>query len=224
MYAPSIQQLSLPELQAAFLSLRSRILTHAQFIFRDVACADRKAECISETIALAWKWFLRLVEKGKDPRRFASVLAGYTALAVKNGRRLCGQLRAKDVMNPVAQRRHGFKLETLPCSTRTCQEDRYGVAGGQRRQDEFEERLRDNTRTPPDEQAMFRLDFAAWLSSLTTRERKIVRAMARNERTRDLSHQFDVSPGRISQLRRDFALSWRKFCAEAGPEKARVMA
>jgi len=224
MYARSIQQLSLPELQAAFLSLRVRIVTHARFIFRDVSCDDRRADCISETIALAWKWFLRLVEKGKDPRRFASVLAGYAARAVKNGRRLCGQLRAKDVMNPVAQRRHGFRLETLPCSVRTCQEDRYGVVGGQRRQDEFEERLRDNTRTPPDEQAMFRLDFAAWLNSLTVRERKIVRAMARNERTRDLSQQFGVSPGRISQLRRDFAQSWRDFCAEAEPEKAKATA
>jgi hypothetical protein len=224
MYARSIQQLSLPELQAAFLSLRPRIVTHARFIFRDVECDERKADCLSETLALAWKWFLRLVEKGKDPRGFASVLAGYAARAVKNGRRLCGQLRAKDVMNPVAQGRHGFRLETLPCSTRTCQEDRCSVVGGQRRQDEFEERLRDNTRTPPDEQAMFRLDFASWLKSLTARERKIVRAMARNERTRDLSQQFGVSPSRISQLRRDFALSWRDFCAEAGPEKARATA
>ena len=224
MYARSIQQLSFPELQAAFLSLRPRILTHAQFIFRDVDCEDHKADCISETIALAWKWFLRLVEKGKDPRGFASVLSGYAARAVKNGRRLCGQLRAKDVMNPVAQRRHGFRLETLPFSTRTCQEDRYGVAGGQRRQDEFEERLCDNTRTPPDEQAMFRLDFVAWLNSLTARERQIVRAMARNERTRDLSQQFGVSPSRISQLRRDFALGWQDFCADAGLEKARATA
>jgi hypothetical protein len=67
MYARSIQQLSLPELQAAFLSLWPRIVTHARFIFRDVECDERKADCIRETLALAWKWFLRLVEKGKDP-------------------------------------------------------------------------------------------------------------------------------------------------------------
>ena len=51
-------------------------------------------------------------------------------------------------------------------------------------------------------------------------ERKIVRAMARNERTHDLSQQFGVSPGRISQLRRDFALSWQDFCAEPGQTRA----
>jgi FixJ family two-component response regulator len=77
---------------------------------------------------------------------------------------------------------------------------------------------------PPDEQAMFRLDFAAWLNSLTTRERQIVRAMARNERTRDLSQQFGVSPSRISQLRRDFALSWQDFCADAEPGQAKATA
>jgi hypothetical protein len=224
MYARSIQQLSLPELQAEFLSIRPRILTHAHFMFRDVDSEERKADCISETIALAWKWFLRLAEKGKDPRGFVSVLAGYAVRAVQNGRRLAGQLKAKDVTNPLAQRRHGFKVETLPLSTRTCQEDRYGAVGGQRHQDEFEERLHDNTRTPPDQQAMFRLDFAAWLKSLTIRERKIVRAMARNERTLDLSQQFGVSPGRISQLRRDFALSWEDFCAESRPERGMVTA
>jgi hypothetical protein len=38
--------------------------------------------------------------------------------------------------------------------------------------------------------------------------------MARNERTMDLSKQFDLSSGRISQLRRQFKDHWDHFCAD----------
>lgn len=38
--------------------------------------------------------------------------------------------------------------------------------------------------------------------------------MLRNERTKDLSKQFQVSPGRISQMRRDSEKGWRRFCGD----------
>ena len=34
--------------------------------FRDVRCAIRKADCITQTTAIAWKWFCRLMKKGRD--------------------------------------------------------------------------------------------------------------------------------------------------------------
>src|SRR5208282_4950435 len=68
-----------------------------------------------------------------------------------------------------------------------------------------------DTRTPVPEQAAFRIDFPEWLSTLTARERRIIAEMARNERTKDLSRRFQLSPGRISQLRREFHDAWRQF-------------
>jgi hypothetical protein len=142
------------------------------------------------------------------------VLAAYAARAVRCGRRLCGQGGGKDVLSPLARQRHGFAVEGLPHSVRAAHEDRYGVAGGQRRQDAWEERLRDNTQTPVADQVAFRLDFPAWLRTLTARKRRLVRAMARNERTLDLSRRFDVSPARISQLRRELHAGWRRFLGD----------
>ena len=52
--------------------------------------------------------------------------------------------------------------------------------------------MRDNTQTPVPEQVCFRLDFPAWLETLTGRERCKVREMANNERTQDLSKWFDL--------------------------------
>ena len=69
---------------------------------------------MSEMIALAWKHFHRLVERGKEPERFLITLVNAVARAVKAGRRLCGREKSRDVMSPVAQRRHGFRLEALP--------------------------------------------------------------------------------------------------------------
>lgn len=199
-------------LHARFLVLLPRIERHAQIYFRNEKCPIKKADFVAEMVALCSKWIVRLAEQGKDGFRFPMALARYAAWAVKSGRRLAGQEKAKDVLSPVAQQRHGFRVESLPISTRVAWDQLYGIVGGQRLTDECEERLRDNTQTPVPDQVAFRIDFPAWLSTLTGRERRLIRAMIRNERTKDLARRFELSPGRISQLRREFQQGWRRFC------------
>jgi hypothetical protein len=206
--------LSLTHLHAAFLTILPRIERHALIYFRYLRCPHRKDDAIQETLALAWRWFVRLIEKGKNPLSFPMVLAAYAARAVKCGRRICGQERGKDVMSALAQQRHHFSVEALPFSLISSFEERYSLAHGQQKQDTFEERLRDNTQTPVPEQVCFRIDFPAWLTTLTPRERRLVDEMAQNERTFDLSQRFDLSPGRISQMRRELHNDWARFCGE----------
>lgn len=197
-----------------FLTILPRIRTHARIYFRDVACAETRADRVAETIALAYQWFQRLAERDKDATQFPAALATLAARAVGSGRRLAGIERVRDVMSRRCQRRHGFSVESLPASPRRSHEDLYGAGNGQRRQDEWEQRLVDNTATPPDEQAMFRCDFHDWLKSLSVRERQLVRLMARNERTKDLARRFGVSAGRISQQRRSLHDDWRRFTGD----------
>ena len=201
-------------LHALFLGLLPRIERHATVYFRYIDCPARRADAVAEAVALAWMWFVRLARRGKDASQFPMALAGYVARAVSNGRRLCGMERSKDVLSAAAQKRRGFRVEPLPTSSRTDHERLHGAPHGQARQDTFEERLRDNTVTPVIDQVAFRIDFPAWPATLGARERRLVRAMARNERTLDLSRQFDLTPGRISQLRRQFHHSWRLFQGE----------
>jgi hypothetical protein len=203
------------ELESAFLALLPRIEAHARIYFRHLKCAHQKADAVQEMCALAWKWLLRLHEKGKDPSCFVTAFVTFLARAVNSGRRLAGKAKAKDVLNPYTQQRHGFKVEYLPTSFRAGQEHLYASPLGQELQDELEERLQDNTITPVLEQVMFRLDFMAWLRTLTPRERRMIRGMMRNERTMDLSKKFEVSPGRISQMRREFHAGWQRFCGDA---------
>jgi hypothetical protein len=201
-------------LQVRFVRLLPRIELHAQVYFRDVRCAGQRADCIAEVSALCWKWFVALSQRGKNAAEFVSTLAGFAARAVRSGRRVCGQERGKDVLSASAQQRHGFQVEALPLTTRTAHAELYGHPQGQQHLDCYEERLRDNHVTPVLDQVAFRIDFPAWLETLTARERHIIRAMADSQRTRDLSRRFQVSPARISQLRREFKQDWDRFCAD----------
>lgn len=200
-------------LHARFLALVPRLERHARIYFRHLKCQVQQEDAVQETIALAWKWFRRLVARGKDVEKFPMVFSFLVARAVRCGRRLCGMHKSQDVMNHQAQVRFGFTVAPLPTSTCTSFENLYAV-NGQRKLDEFEERLQHNLATPVDEQVQFRLDFRAWLKTLSGRERRIIKAMARNERTKDLARQFELSAARISQLRREFMEDWRRYWSE----------
>ena len=113
--------------------------------------------------------FVRLVNRGKKPEQFPTAITAFAGRAVKSGRRLGGQQRAKDVMSPLAQRRHGFAVSSLP---------EFSSLDG----NALEEAPHDNTQTPPDEQAAFRLDFPAWLCCRGERNAAADRALCDGDR------------------------------------------
>jgi DNA-directed RNA polymerase specialized sigma24 family protein len=194
------------ELQFAFLALLPRIETHARIYFRHVKCPDRKQDCVQEVIALAWKWFVRLAERGKDASGFGSALATLAARSVRSGRRVCGQERARDVLSPVAQRRRHFCVGRLPD---------FGTLTN----NPLMEALHDNTASPVPEQVCFRLDFPGWLRTLGPRNRRIAEDMALGFTTSELSRKYGVSPSRISQLRAEFHADWARYCGELPDEE-----
>jgi hypothetical protein len=201
-------------LQVHFLAILPRIEEHAQVRFGFLRCPGRREDAIAEVVALAWKWFLRLIEQGKDIDQFVSVLADYAVRHVRCGRKLCGQERAKDVMSARAQRSKGFSAEPLNGSTRRSMEDLLGDPHAQEQIDAFEDRLRDNTQSPVPDQAAFRIDHPAWLSQLGPRNRAIAEDMALDLGTFELAERHKISAGRISQLRRELHLDWRRFHGE----------
>jgi hypothetical protein len=213
--------MSVAQLQREFLAMQPRILTHAQIACRHLRCSARRADYVAEVIALCWKWFRSLAQRNKDARRFVSVLASYAARAVRSGRRVCGQLKAQDVLSERAQRRHDFHVERLATSTRADFHTIYSSVCGQHRLDALEEQLQHNLATPIPDQIAFRLDFPAWLLTRTERDRRLIRDMMRSERTLDLAKKYGISPARVSQLRRHYLEDWTRYCADVfGPMPA----
>lgn len=201
---------SLEQLQRQFLALLPRIESQAGNCFAYLRCPAERADKIAETVALAWKAYLRLIETGKDMSQFVATFTFFVARSVKCGRLLAGMIKSKDVLNPQAQKRFGFKVETLPQSTSRFSREPHG----QRQQDAFERRLQDNRITPVPEQVAFRIDFSRWYGTRCRRDRAIIGCMLLDERTQDLSRKFGISPSRVSQLRREFYLDWLRFQGE----------
>lgn len=192
---------SVCELHPRFLNLLPKLETHAGIYFRFVTCPQNRADCVAETVALAWKWFVALGRRGKDANEFPVTFCRYAARAVGVGRRLCGKAKSKDVMNEREQQRLGFTVGTLPNFTTL------GV-------NPLMEALHDNTRTPPPDAAAFRIDWPAWLKTRTQRDRRLIDRMVMSDRTGELAHSFGLSPARVSQLRREYQADWRRFHGE----------
>ncbi len=129
----------------------------------------------------------RLFSLGKAELAYPSVLARYGAAQAREGRRVGGRLNANDVMSHYAQRRRGFEVEWID---HMMPEDR--------------------TATPA-EVATARMDIAAWLETLTPRNREIASLLAVGESTGETAKRFGLSPGRISQLRGELCESWEAF-------------
>lgn len=193
----------LAELHEQFLAILPRIKLHGQIHFRDMISPERKEDAIQEMIGLAWCWFRRLAERGKDGRLFPTAIATYAARAVKCGRRVCGQERSRDVLSPLAQQRHNFAVNSLPI---------YSPLDS----NPYSEALAENTVSPIPDQVQFRLDWPAWLATRTERDRRIIDDMVMSERTQPLAHKFGVSPSRISQLRREYHDDWASFVDDHG--------
>jgi hypothetical protein len=193
---------SLHALQATFLSsVLPKVLSHGRVYFRHLRSAELKEEYVAEMVALTWRWHLRLAERGKDSTRFPTALATFAARAVRCGRRLAGMDRAKDVLSRVAQKRKGFAVGKLPD---------YSALDGS----PLHEALHDNTQSPVVEQVCFRFDFPSWRASRTDRDRRVLDDLMLGERTLDVAGKHGLSPGRVSQLRREFHDDWEFFCAE----------
>lgn len=192
-----------PKWHALFLAMLPAIRRHALVAFRDLATEARE-EAVQEVTANCCVAFARLVQQGRSERAFATVLARFAVAQVRDGRRVGTSQNVRDVMSPCAKKKP-IAVERL---------DRFDKHEG-----EWVEAIVEDTRTPVLDQVWFRIDFPHWLSTLSSRDRQVARALAVGNTTKDVAQRFRVSPGRVSQLRRELYESWQRFHGEADEPK-----
>lgn len=173
------------------------VQTIGRIRFRGLPAAERE-EALAEAMAAALVSFVRLTERGKTPASFATRLARVAVLRVLAGRVTACPDRSYDVSSRLARQRWGFRLESLDSLSR---------APGQ----EWEAFLAENRRITPADLAASRIDFREWLGQMPRRRRAIAETLAAGYRTEEVAEFFRLSPGRVSQLRREFEASWHKF-------------
>jgi len=161
---------------------------------------------VQEVLVNAMLAYVRLFERGRVACAYPTVLARFAVAQYRVGRRVGAKLNGSDVLSPYAQRKNDIKVESL---------DR-----GDRLHGPWCEVLIEDKNAGPADTAAARLDFASWLDSLTTRYRKIADALSVGSTTSEVAKQFHVSPGRISQIRRQLLESSQRFHGEYGSNGA----
>ena len=137
---PKLPPQQLAAIHARFEAIRPQIEKHGTIYFRHVKCPHRLADLIAEMLALAWKWFVGLVLRGKDPRLFLATFNRRLTQHIKAGRRVTGNEKPDDVLSSRAQQLHSFSVQSLP---------QYETGEGD---NEAIDALRDNHKTPPPDQ------------------------------------------------------------------------
>ena len=179
-----------------FLVMLPKIRAQALVAFRNVR-AERRKELIQEVIANAFCAFTRLVRQGKEHVAYPTPLTWYAIRQIRDGRRVGSKRNVRDISSAVAQQRFGIRVERL---------DRYDL-----KKNDWREVLVEDRHATPADLAAARIDVADWFRAMKPRARKIAKALAAGETTFNVAKQFDVSPARISQLRRELQESWEEF-------------
>ena len=188
------------EWHSEFLAMMPCIQRSARCAFRRLP-PEAKEEAVAETIANVFVAYLRLVETGKQHVAHPHRLATYAISQIWSGRRVGGSLNSHDVMSQTAQRHHGFSRESwFQLDSRTG---------------EWNEMLLEDSATPVPDQAAFRCDFPEWLALQPQRDRQVAEALAVGHTTSETAFYFNLSRGRVSQLRHEFEESWREFQGES---------
>jgi hypothetical protein len=179
-----------------FLSMLAEIRKQANFAFRRVPVEARE-ELIQEVVAQAYSLFISLCRRGRSALNYPTPLAQFAIKKVRAGRRIGSRANIRDITSPRARIAKETTIERL---------DRFNQRTGQWREALVEDRT-----AGPAETAVARIDWGAWLRSLSPRQRTIASVLATGETTGVAARRFRLSPARISQMRVWFRESWERF-------------
>ena len=182
--------------QPAFLKMLPAIERRARITFRHLK-ADNLAEAVQEITCNACLAYARLVDRGRADVATSASLAFYAAAQVRGGRRVGSPLNIKDVCSVYCQRRKGVKVQPL---------SRWNGGAG-----EWRDFLVEDKNATPADLAASRIDFPAFLATLSRRNRRLAEKLATGESTSRAAKLFDISAGRVSQLRHELKRAWERF-------------
>jgi hypothetical protein len=190
---------SVPDWHEPFLRMLPAIRQHARISFRHLAPEPRE-EAVQAVVCNCCSAMARLSELDKLDLAYATVLARFGVAQVRDGRMVGGRLNCRDAMSRYCQRLKGVVVERL---------DHFDEE-----ENAWSEVLVEDKTAGPAEIARVHLDFADWLRHLSRRDRRIAKFLSLGNRTSEAARKFRMSEGRVSQLRRELAESWRQFTGE----------
>lgn len=184
-----------PAAEPDFLEMLPDIRRAANYAFRHLRHAVRE-DLMAEVVANAFVAFRRLVARGKAALAYPTVLAKFAVRQVREGRRIGSKRNVLDVMSSYDQQRNGFVVQQFPEATKRIP---------------WEELVVDNRHATPAELASFKIDFADWLKRLKRSKRQVALRLVAGDTTSEVAGRFKLSPGRVSQVRKELHRDWSEF-------------
>lgn len=185
--------------QERFVLLLPDIERNLKIAFSNLG-AEAGAEAIDDAVVHCLIAYVQLLDQGRAHVATASTLSRYATLHVRGGRSAGCRMNSKEPLARYAQLKTGIKVVAL----HNCDPNASNWIAD----------LVDTRHSSVADQVATRLDFRDWLSRLSRRMRSVAVDLARGFTTSEVARKYDVSSGRISQLRRELCGSWRAFQGE----------
>lgn len=187
-----------------FLTVLPAVTRHTQIQFRHVRGQDHD-DAVQEAVAQAYLSWAGLAEQGREVK--PSAIAHFAALRVKSGARVGGHVNTKDVMNPLAQQRRGFRVVSMSQDREPglpnpddALANPVSISG-----------LIPDERSSVLDQVAFKMDFQAWCQRQPERDQAMMAMLAAGHGPSHVADQFGLSRPRMSQLRAKWAKDWALF-------------
>lgn len=150
---------------------------------------EAREEAVQNTLCLAWKYFVRLMEQGKadDETVFRSMVL-WAVEHTRQGRTPQGRgSKPKDVIDYARRGKRGVAIEAADLN-------------------HFVSRS-----TSVSDVVAFRVDTEAFLDTLSERHRRLAMDLAAGMTTTEAAKSYGVSPGAVSQFRSRFRKLYEEY-------------
>ena len=194
---------SLTSAQQQFTATLAAVEDAVHYAFRGRLRPQEYEEKLAEARAAAWSAWQGLILKGKDP--LAVGVTGIANNAVRNvrqgrriGNRTCGGRGAMDIQHPRVRRALGLRVVPF--------EELAGPSAGS-----WSDWLAEDNRVTPADEAIFHLDYQAWLAGLTERKRRVAELLAEGHEGFVVARLVGIAQSRVTQLRHELEANWESF-------------
>ena len=156
---------------------------------------EERTDAVAEMIGMAFNLYASLIKRGRTDI-YSTPIGEFVVKGYFSGRRVAG-MSATDVTSP--------RCRFLGRSTMANE----GVNGKYICRKTFK----------PSTIGAFNIDFAAWKETLDDRTQNLLSDILMGETTSFLARRYNISPARISQIRRELVESWKSFVADRDEEE-----
>jgi hypothetical protein len=191
------------ELESIQQSFRERFadiekLAHAQHRHLH---GDRHDDAVSETLARTWYAYSKMAQQGQDPAPLLSSMVRYAAKHVRAGKLLGRNESRRDLLSRFAREKADYFVTSLP------------HADDEEAASEVRDSLADRLASPAEE-AITNVDYQAWLTGLSEKQREVALGLADGLNPTDIAHKRGVSKASVQQIQNTLARKWEEFHGE----------